>query len=500
MAMLLSRSAATRAVGVGLALRSGRSRVSISTAQLSESPGSGPRAVEYDVVVVGAGPTGCALASVLGVLGLPGATNAAHTSPSVALVDSGKLDDIRQWEPPQDTYLPRTLQITASNKRYLDGLGLWSQCYEERTQAYDRAVVTDAQGGGSIDLAAARTELGTSAAYMIETKNLVGGLLRGLHRDSSGVDVYEKARVTDIGQSAGDIAAASAWPIVTLSDGRRLQARLLVGADGANSRVRRYAGIGTYGTDYKQYGLVATLCLEQLNCTAFQRFLPTGPIAALPFPGGFANLVWSLDADLVQLIKFAPEGIFAELVNAAFRLAPTELEYIYGLLRDGAEEATIRAEIEWRLDVFARNSTGSSARLPPRVAAVSPRSRTSFPLRMRMVDRLVADRVALVGDAGHVMHPLAGQGLNMGLEDVQCLAQVIGDAAAAGEDIGAAAVLDRYNRHRYVRNLAMQGIVDKVWRVFGARIGPAAALRTLVMDGLDRLPAAKSRLINAMMS
>ncbi|KAJ2295972.1 putative ubiquinone biosynthesis monooxygenase, partial [Coemansia sp. RSA 2706] len=96
-------------------------------------------------------------------------------------------------------------------------------------------------------------------------------------------------------------------------------------------------------------------------------------------------------------------------------------------------------------------------------------SRTTFPLRMRIVDSLTADRTALVGDAGHVMHPLAGQGLNMGLADVQCLAQVLEQAAAAGEDLGATAVLDRYNRQRYVRNLAMQGVVDKVWHVFGAR-------------------------------
>ncbi|KAJ1837510.1 putative ubiquinone biosynthesis monooxygenase, partial [Coemansia sp. RSA 2703] len=93
-------------------------------------------------------------------------------------------------------------------------------------------------------------------------------------------------------------------------------------------------------------------------------------------------------------------------------------------------------------------------------------SRLSFPLRMRIVDSLVSDRVALVGDSGHVMHPLAGQGLNMGLEDVKCLVETLEQAVLSGQDIGISAVLEKYNKQRYVRNLAMQGVVDKVWNVF----------------------------------
>ncbi|KAJ2645991.1 putative ubiquinone biosynthesis monooxygenase [Coemansia sp. RSA 1287] len=440
----------------------------------------------YDVVIIGGGPAGCALAAALGSLD-------SLSRKRVALVDPGKLSEMRQWTPPADAYLPRTLQITSSNKRYLDNLGLWQWCFEDRVQAYNRAVVTDALGGGAVDLAAMTLHGRNDTAFMVETKNLVSGLLKALDHSSSCVDVVERARVTEIE------ATPSMWPVVTLSNSRRLQARLIVGADGASSRVRKYAGIGTYGTEYAQYGLVATLCLEQLNSSAFQRFLPSGPIALLPFPGGFANLVWSLDSELVQLLKTAPEAIFGDLINAAFRLTPAEMGYIYSLLRSGVDPDIIGAEVAWRLDVFARNNSDTNIKLPPRVAALSPRSRTSFPLRMRMVDSLVANRVALIGDAGHVMHPLAGQGLNMGLADVQCLAQVLEQAAAAGEDLGSAAVLDRYNSQRYVRNLAMQGIVDKVWHVFGAHSGTVATLRSLAMNGLDRLPAIKSRMIHAFM-
>ncbi|KAJ2049775.1 putative ubiquinone biosynthesis monooxygenase, partial [Coemansia sp. RSA 922] len=237
-----------------------------------------------------------------------------------------------------------------------------------------------------------------------------------------------------------------------------------------------------------------------LNQTAFQRFLPSGPIALLPFPGGFANLVWSLNADLVQLLKTAPEDAFASLVNAAFRLSPPEMEYLYSLARAGATAGEIKAEAKWRLSVHANNHTDAESCLPPIVAATSPRSRTSFPLHMRVVDRLVAERVALIGDAGHVMHPLAGQGLNMGLEDVRCLAAILEQVVLAGEDIGTLAVLSRYNKQRYLRNLAMQGVVDKVWHVFGANASPIVSARSLVVNALDNLPSIKRRLVRDMMT
>ncbi|KAJ1803801.1 putative ubiquinone biosynthesis monooxygenase, partial [Coemansia sp. RSA 2598] len=113
---------------------------------------------------------------------------------------------------------------------------------------------------------------------------------------------------------------------------------------------------------------------------------------------------------------------------------------------------------------------------------------------------LVAERVALVGDSGHVMHPLAGQGLNMGLEDVQSLVSVLEQAAQAGQDLGAPQVLNSYNKQRYARNLAMQGVVDKIWHVFGARAAPLVAMRSLAMSGLDGFEAAKKMLLKGMMA
>ncbi|KAJ1906446.1 putative ubiquinone biosynthesis monooxygenase [Coemansia sp. IMI 209127] len=451
----------------------------------------------YDVTIVGGGPAGCALAGVLSSM-------KAFEGMRIALVDPGRLCEAMQWKPPVDTYLSRTLQITARNQAFLERHGLWSKCYTDRVQPCGRAVVTDALGRGVIDLAAADApgpaQYGANVAYMVETRNFVGGLLRSIECSEGLVDMFERSKVISIDDGAADNMPM--LPVVNLSSKQRIRTRLVVGADGVNSCVRKHARIGTYGTEYSQFGVVATLCLEELNHTAYQRFLPTGPIAMLPFPGGFANLVWSLDLDLVQLLKTVPEHIFAYLVNAAFRLPPHEIQHLYDLVQNGAAESEVAAETKWRLEVFERNSAGRSnpELLPPKVAAISPRSRASFPLRMRMVDSLVAERIALIGDAGHVMHPLAGQGLNMGLEDVQCLVGVLEQAILAGEDMGACSVLSRYAKQRYVRNLAMQGIVDKIWHVFGTSSSPVVAARSLAMNALDMLPAAKRSLIKNIMA
>lgn len=455
----------------------------------------------FDVVVVGAGPSGSALAATLG-------SKKTLAGLRVALVDPGKLNDTKHWEPPRDTYLARTLQITSSNKQYLKLHGLWDYCFLDRVQAYNQAIVTDAAGQGMVNLELPQSENNNvAAAFMIETKNLIRGMLRSIddkmNQDDghAEVDVFEKAKVVGISR-----CGASNWPVVSLSNQQKLRARLIVGADGINSVVRKNAQIGVYGSEYNQYALTATVCLEKLNETAFQRFLPTGPIALLPFPGGFANLVWSLSAEYIQLLKTAPESVFASLINAAFRLSPKEMQCLYEMLKDGIAGDTIQKEIDWRLSVFATSNnsishgTPPSQRHPPVAAAVSPKSRVSFPLRMRTVDRLVSERVVLIGDAGHVVHPLAGQGLNMGLEDVQCLARVLEQAMASGEDLGTLAVLERYNRERYIRSLALQGIVDKVWHVFSASSASVVGARSLLMNGLDRLPLLKQQLVKSMMA
>ncbi|CAG8687014.1 11666_t:CDS:2, partial [Acaulospora colombiana] len=193
-----------------------------------------------------------------------------------------------------------------------------------------------------------------------------------------------------------------------------------VGADGLNSVVRSFTNIESLGWDYNAHAIVATLHVDPLieNATAWQRFLPTGSVAMLP------------------------------LENDSFNIGD---------------------EFEWRHNVESREA---KSRLPPLVLGVQKKSRAMFPLRMRNSESYVKERVVLVGDAAHTIHPLAGQGLNQGLEDVQCLAKVIEHGIITGQDID-------YSSARYFSNVLMLGAVDKLHKLFGTKLAPIVLARSL---------------------
>ena len=286
-----------------------------------------------------------------------------------------------------------------------------------------------------------------TVAYMTENLNLTSALLARLE-ELGGLDVFDKTRVDGValGQDTPDLDMTG-WPVVRLSSGATLAARLLVGADGGNSPVRAFSGIASRGWDYGRHGVVATMRLAggaRDVTTAYQRFLPTGPVALLPLPGEHATLVWSTLPSHAAHLKTLPPADFTALVNAAFRLSPVDLAYMHTQPRGQADE------VAWRL----QHTPVDAARVPRPLAGVQEGSVASFPLKMRHADEYVGERVALVGyarllftpearhrltrasDAAHTIHPLAGQGLNQGQGDVQALAQTILYAVRHGQDIG----------------------------------------------------------------
>ncbi|KAJ1679957.1 rRNA-binding ribosome biosynthesis protein utp25 [Spiromyces aspiralis] len=264
-----------------------------------------------------------------------------------------------------------------------------------------------------------------------------------------------------------------------------------IGADGYHSRVRKFANIAAQTFDYQQFGLVANLHLEAPNCNAFQRFLPTGPIALLPFPDAQANLVWSLPSTVVPALKALPDDLFSRLVNAAFALPASDISFLIDLAVANQSPDELEREMQWRWEVVPASDLSSA--LPPRATAITPRSRTTFPLRMLNADRYIGpyDRVALVGEAAHVMHPLAGLGLNAGLGDAEALEKVLAEALRAGEDLGDPIVLQKYNSKRYILDTVMQGSVDKIWRLFGVNSRSFSHLRSCGMNLIDRVPLFK---------
>jgi ubiquinone biosynthesis monooxygenase Coq6 len=319
-------------------------------------------------------------------------------------------------------------------------------------------------------------------ARLTENLNLQRGILRHLETVPE-VRILENTKVTSISRDEAD---RGGWPLVRLDNDMVLRARLLVrimscdvgplyvhlqvGADGFHSPVRSYAGIPAFGWAYDAKGIVATIShpprgvYEGLNTTAYQRFLPTGPIAFLPLAPTRSSLVWSTKPDFAAALLACDPAVLASMINAAFRLPYISIKYLSERILEGHSAKTsitheeIQQEIHWREQSHGidQNSAHASAlvkptdqlgippigseSLPPLVTELQPGSVASFPLRYNHAESYIGGsqgaRTVLVGDAAHTIHPLAGQGLNLGLADVECLARCIHTTLLSGGDIG----------------------------------------------------------------
>lgn len=328
-------------------------------------------------------------------------------------------------------------------------------------------------------------------AYMAENLNLTSGLLRRI-KELGGVSIFDHSRVDKIGfgEETEDMDLRE-WPVVHLSNGHSLAARLLVGADGANSPVRSFAGIESRGWDYGRHGVVATLELEgegwggQFNKIAYQRFLPTGPVAMLPLPGKYATLVWSTTPENAALLKKLSPQDFVATVNAAFRLRPVDIRFMH-TTTEGQQ-----SEYEWRI----QHTPVDQHTVPQSVVGVQEGTIASFPLKLRHADTYIGERVALVGDAAHTIHPLAGQGLNQGQADVQSLMQAIEYAVAHGQDLGTLLSLESYNSERYAANHVILGVCDKLHKLYSVDSGILVGLRSVGLRAVDAFSPLKKFLM-----
>ncbi|WP_374012154.1 FAD-dependent oxidoreductase [Pseudoxanthomonas koreensis] len=346
-----------------------------------------------DVVVAGGGVVGAACALALAQAGL-----------AVALVEPQPAP---QWSAQEPDL--RVFALAPDNVALLQRMGVWPRVLAARAQAYRRMRVWDAAGRGELQFDAAsmaRDALG----WIVENAVLVDRLWSALA--AAGVRLHCPARVEAMEQDAAGVR-------LRLDDGLRLDARIAVAADGAGSVLRRLAGVEVDAHDYRQRGVVGYVrAAEPHQDTAWQRFLPGGPLALLPFTDGLVSIVWSLpDAEAARVLA---------LDDAGFAIALTD---------------------------------ASAARLG---SLVPVSARAAFPLRRQLVRRQAAGRVLLLGDAAHVVHPLAGQGVNLGLRDVAALAAEIEAAGRRRSDWTAPHRLQRWARRRRSDNtvsaLAFEGI------------------------------------------
>jgi 2-octaprenyl-6-methoxyphenol hydroxylase len=340
---------------------------------------------------------------------------------------------------------PRATAIVAACRRLFEALGVWDQVASEAQPILDM-VVTDSRledATRPVFLTfAGHVEPGEPFAHMIENRHLIDALVARTEAD--GVELSALA-VTDFVSRADGVD-------VTLADGRVIAASLLVAADGARSKLRERAGIATHGWEYDQSGIVVTVGHERDHGgRAEEHFLPAGPFAILPLTGKRSSLVWTE--------KRGEAGRITALGKDEFH---SELEQRFGL------------------------------HLGEVKALDKPRA---FPLGYFVARSFIGERLALIGDAAHVIHPIAGQGLNLGLKDVAALAEVVVDAARLGMDLGQVDVLERYQRWRRFDTMAMGLATNSLNLLFSNQSTLLRTVRDIGLGLVDRAPPLKSLFI-----
>lgn len=365
-----------------------------------------------------------------GAIGTALALALARDDFDVAMIESRVP---KPWRAEDDVDL-RVVALAADARDLLADLGVWTPIAAARIAPYRRMRVWDANAPGELVFDAA--ERGEAALGWIIENRLIQHALWQAATEQRGVRVLSPAEVADV--ASGDDVAE-----VALADGTRLRSRIVIAADGAESPVRKMLDIGDNGRDYAQRAVVAHVATaREHENTAWQRFHPGGPLAFLPLADGRSSIVWSL-----------PEGEAARVL--------------------ALDDAAFRNELGCAFDF----RFGEIMSTTPRAA---------FPLRMRLAAKYIAGRCALAGDAAHVVHPLAGQGMNLGFRDVACLRRVLRDARERGRDIGAAHVLRRYERERRSENtLAAYGL-DGIERLFGNGNAIVAGFRGAGLAIVDR--------------
>jgi 2-octaprenyl-6-methoxyphenol hydroxylase len=379
------------------------------------------------VVIAGGGYVGLSLALALkaGAAGLP-----------VTVVDAGR-------GPAADE---RASAVAAAARRMLARLGVWDEIAPE-AQPITEMTVTDSRTDDRVRPVfltfAGEAEAGEPFAHMVPNRALTGALERAA--TAAGVAVLRPQTVTDF-------AVGPARVTVTLGDGGRHEAALLVAADGVRSRLRQLAGIGTVGWDYGQSGIVATVRHARPHGgRAEEHFLPAGPFAVLPLKGERASLVWTERTETARWLVAADDALFA-----------AELRHRFG------------------------------NRLGP-VEPVGPRH--AYPLGLTLARAFVRPRFALCGDAAHGIHPIAGQGLNLGFRDAAALAETVVEAHRLGLDIGSPAVLEDYQRWRRFDTLRMGVTTDILNRLFSNDNPLLRMVRDVGLGLVDRLPELKRQFI-----
>jgi len=370
-----------------------------------------------------------------GLVGGALALGLARHGVTTMVVDRQKPDTVIS-----PTFDGRASAIAASSQKLLDAVGLWTHLVDKAQPILDIRV---SDGPSLLFLHYDHADLGEGPlGYMLENREIRGAIATEFARHHKNLTIIAPATVRDFAQDADG-------GTVTLDDGRTITAKLVVAAEGKKSVVRDAAHIRVTGWQYPQTAIVATISHEHAHQgIAHERFLPAGPFAILPLKDGHhSSLVWTEAESRAESFLRLPDAQFL-------------------------------AEIDERVGGFL----GALGLVGPRF---------SYPLGLQFASTYVQGRLALIGDTAHAIHPIAGQGLNLGLRDVGALIEVVVDAVKLGLDPAHPSGLDRYERWRRSDNLVMAGVTDVLNRLFSNNITPLRIARDLGLGAINQIPPLK---------
>lgn len=453
----------------------------------------------YDMVVVGGGMVGLALACAVG-------QTPSLSSKRVLLLESSIS------QPPLTTadnpYSNRVCSLSLGSVELLKRLNVWNKIISMRCKAFKKLHVWDAcsnacisfspqdfsfniplESFGSHDYDTSHVTFNDSddvMGYVVENNVILRALSDQIDQLCDNVDVKRGTSVTTLVSTNDQSSLSNPWIELNLSGDTKIQTKLLIGADGARSHIREMAGFKTVGWKYEQTGVVATLDLEQgfaENSVAWQRFIPTGPIAVLPLSDTQSSLVWTTTPSHAKQLLDMHDEQFVDALNSA-------------LFEEFPKHPVVESANE-----FVRNILHSvspdlvpTRQYPPTITNIS--SRGAFPLSLMHVPHYVKSRITLIGDAAHHVHPLAGLGVNLGFGDVSCLHRELVSANDIGEEWGFLPRLLSYETSRQRHNIPVLSVIDSLQKVFSTSYSPVVLIRSVGLQFTNALWPVKDFIIN----
>lgn len=426
------------------------------------------------MVVAGGGMVGMAMACSLG-------QTDTLADQKIVVLEGGNPQVLKQMPA---KYSNRVSTLNPASKELLVRLGVWDDMTKMRVQPVKKMQVWESCSDALITYH--QSQMQDDVAYVVENDVLVSALLKRISSMAERVEVLANCSIEgyEVPPVSTDVLPSLVG--VKLKDGRHLRAKLLIGADGPKSMVRQAMGVKYIQWSYGQEAVVATVHLSEptQNIVAWQRFLPTGPVALLPLNDRLSSLVWTTTPSKAKELCNMSNESFVDNLNAAFWTRSERLMVV-----DAASKFLhnlLQTVVPYKTSVH---------QLPPSIEGVEDGSRASFPLGLGHSTEYVRSRMAVVGDAAHRVHPLAGLGVNLGLGDVQVLTDVLEKSVYDGNDIGMLRYLAQYEKERQWHVVPTMAAIDGLNRLYSTRQPALVLLRTLGLQITDACPPLKERIV-----